>query len=91
MLQGESGDITTPQKHGGKSRANGGSSSAGATSQSNMVIHVCDEAKAVKQDFQCPRSLLVREMKYFAEYLSLEVNRLVTANEIAHTFSTFVK
>ena len=42
-----------------------------------MVIHVCDEAKAIKQDFQCPRSLLVREMKYFAEYLSLEVNRSV--------------
>ncbi|XP_071497150.1 SANT and BTB domain regulator of class switch recombination-like [Diadema antillarum] len=41
----------------------------------NIVIHVCDEAKNVKRDFNCPRDLLVREMKYFAEYLSLEAQR----------------
>ena len=29
----------------------------------------------VKQDFLCPRDLLVSEMKYFAEYLSLEPQR----------------
>ncbi|KAL3856393.1 hypothetical protein ACJMK2_011160 [Sinanodonta woodiana] len=40
-----------------------------------MVIHVCDEAKSLKQDFQCPRDLLVREMKYFAEYLSTDAQR----------------
>ena len=27
---------------------------------------------AVKQDFQCPRDLLIREMRYFAEYLSVD-------------------
>ncbi|KAL4594140.1 hypothetical protein GN956_G26147, partial [Arapaima gigas] len=43
--------------------------------QANMVIHVCDEAKSVKQDFLCPRDLLVNEMKYFAEYLSTETQR----------------
>ena len=29
----------------------------------------------MKQDFLCPRDLLVSEMKYFAEYLSLEPQR----------------
>ncbi|XP_062863595.1 SANT and BTB domain regulator of class switch recombination isoform X2 [Trichomycterus rosablanca] len=40
-----------------------------------MVIHVCDEAKNLKQDFECPRDLLVREMCYFAEYLSMDAQR----------------
>ncbi|XP_013382557.1 uncharacterized protein KIAA1841 homolog isoform X1 [Lingula anatina] len=40
-----------------------------------MVIHVCDEAKNLKQDFSCPRDLLVHEMKYFAEYLSTDAQR----------------
>lgn len=41
----------------------------------NMVIHVCDESKNLKQDFTCPRDLLISEMKYFAEYLSVEAQR----------------
>ncbi|XP_056008643.1 SANT and BTB domain regulator of class switch recombination-like isoform X5 [Ostrea edulis] len=40
-----------------------------------MTIHVCDEAKNLKQDFHCPRDLLVQEMKYFAEYLSTDAQR----------------
>ncbi|XP_035389027.1 uncharacterized protein KIAA1841 homolog isoform X2 [Electrophorus electricus] len=40
-----------------------------------MVIHVCDEAKNLKQDFECPRHLLVKEMRYFSEYLSMDVQR----------------
>ncbi|BFZ05510.1 hypothetical protein BsWGS_08549 [Bradybaena similaris] len=40
-----------------------------------MVIHVCDEAKNLRQDFHCPRNLLVQEMKYFAEYLSTDAQR----------------
>jgi len=40
-----------------------------------MVIHVCDEAKNLKQDFTCPRDLLVKEMRYFAEYLSVDAHR----------------
>ncbi|XP_052800650.1 SANT and BTB domain regulator of class switch recombination-like isoform X2 [Mya arenaria] len=40
-----------------------------------MVIHVCDEAKSLKKDFQCPRDQLVQEMKYFAEYLSTDAQR----------------
>ena len=41
----------------------------------NMVIHVCDETKNLKQDFTCPRELLVKEMHYFAEYLSVDPQR----------------
>lgn len=40
-----------------------------------MVIHVCDETKNLKQDFTCPRDLLVKEMRYFAEYLSVDAQR----------------
>uniref|UniRef100_S4RH33 SANT and BTB domain-containing protein n=1 Tax=Petromyzon marinus TaxID=7757 RepID=S4RH33_PETMA len=40
-----------------------------------MVIHVCDEARGVKRDFSCPRQLLVQEMRYFSEYLSMEAQR----------------
>ncbi|XP_074673265.1 SANT and BTB domain regulator of class switch recombination isoform X4 [Strix aluco] len=40
-----------------------------------MVIHVCDEAKNLKEDFACPRDLLISEMKYFAEYLSVDAQR----------------
>ncbi|KAI0220956.1 hypothetical protein LSAT2_027582 [Lamellibrachia satsuma] len=40
-----------------------------------MVIHVCDEAKNLKQDFNCQRDLLVSEMRYFAEYLSTDAHR----------------
>lgn len=35
-----------------------------------MVIRVYDETKDVEQHFQCPRSILIEEMKYFGEYLS---------------------
>ncbi|PIO41272.1 hypothetical protein AB205_0069480 [Aquarana catesbeiana] len=41
----------------------------------NMVIHVCDEAKNLKEDFICPRDLLISEMKYFAEYLTTDSQR----------------
>lgn len=36
---------------------------------------ICDNFVSVKQDFQCPRDLLVQEMKYFAEYLSTDAQR----------------
>lgn len=29
----------------------------------------------VKKDFYCPRDLLIKEMKYFAEYLSTDTQR----------------
>ncbi|XP_037533438.1 uncharacterized protein KIAA1841 homolog [Nematolebias whitei] len=41
----------------------------------NVVIHVCDETKNLKQHFTCPRDLLVKEMRYFSEYLSLDPQR----------------
>lgn len=50
----------------------------------NMVIHVCDEAKKLNQDFSCPRDLLVSEMKYFAEYLSVDAQRLEEVDISVH-------
>ena len=41
-------------------------SSNGLNTQNPIVIHVCDESKRLKQDFLCPRDLLVKEMKYFS-------------------------
>nr|CAB3258853.1 uncharacterized protein KIAA1841-like [Phallusia mammillata] len=54
------------------------------TSGPNMVIHVCDEAKNLKQDFTCPRDLLIQEMKYFADYLSVESQRLEEVDISVH-------
>lgn len=34
-----------------------------------ITIHVCDEVKRLKQDFMCPRELLVTEMRYFSSSL----------------------
>lgn len=36
-----------------------------------IVIHVCDEVKRLKQDFTCPRDLLIAEMRYFSSNLNL--------------------
>ncbi|XP_038607078.1 uncharacterized protein KIAA1841 homolog isoform X2 [Tachyglossus aculeatus] len=52
-----------------------GGENADETQGPNMVIHVCDEAKNLKEDFICPRDLLISEMKYFAEYLSMDAQR----------------
>ncbi|CAJ0933392.1 unnamed protein product [Ranitomeya imitator] len=46
----------------------------GGNTRPNMVIHVCDEAKNLREDFMCPRDLLISEMKYFAEYLYLSTD-----------------
>ncbi|XP_076056153.1 SANT and BTB domain regulator of class switch recombination [Oratosquilla oratoria] len=32
-----------------------------------IVIHVCDEARGLRQDFSCPRDLLIRKIGYFAD------------------------
>ena len=39
---------------------------------SQISITVCDEAKTLKRQFLCNRSLLIREMRYFADYLKDE-------------------
>ena len=41
----------------------------------DITIHVCDEAKGVRQDFTCPRDLLLSEMKYFQDYLSPDTQK----------------
>ncbi|XP_052832585.1 SANT and BTB domain regulator of class switch recombination [Octopus bimaculoides] len=43
---------------------------------SMMIIRVYDEAKDVEQHFQCPRNILIEEMKYFKEYLSADPQQL---------------
>jgi hypothetical protein len=60
-----------------------------AAGAGNMVIiHVMDEPRkglglfiffhfSVKRDFYCDRDILVREMKYFSEYLSDSANMYV--------------
>ena len=48
------------------------SSSGRSTSINNgtsIVIHVSDEVKRLKQDFSCPRDLLIAEMGYFSSNL----------------------
>lgn len=51
-----------------------------------LKIHHCGQASSltynffstissVKEDFTCPRDLLITEMRYFAEYLSIEAQR----------------
>lgn len=37
-----------------------------------ISITVCDESKTLKRQFSCNRSLLIREMRYFADYLKDE-------------------
>ncbi|XP_034952157.1 uncharacterized protein KIAA1841 homolog [Chelonus insularis] len=35
--------------------------------ETEVEIHVCDEAKNIKKDFRCPQKLLVQKMCYFAD------------------------
>ncbi|XP_049640693.1 SANT and BTB domain regulator of class switch recombination isoform X1 [Suncus etruscus] len=60
-----------------------------------MVIHVCDEAKNLKEDFICPRDLLIAEMKYFAEYLSMDAQRWeevdISVHCDVHIFNWLIK
>nr|XP_023474825.1 uncharacterized protein KIAA1841 homolog isoform X4 [Equus caballus] len=61
----------------------------------NMLIHVCDEAKNLKEDFICPRDLLISEMKYFAEYLSMDAQRWeevdISVHCDVHIFNWLIK
>lgn len=68
------------------SDSNGTTSNLSNSSQ--IVIHVCDEAKRLKQDFMCPRDLLVKEMKYFSYNLNINVNNNTNSNAGAHAHSS---
>lgn len=50
-----------------------------------IVIHVCDEAKRLKQDFACPRELLVSEMKYFSYNLNDSLAKSSGSGAHAHS------
>lgn len=42
----------------------------GANRPTDIVIHVCDEARRVRRDFKCNLDLLLTHMKYFESYLA---------------------
>lgn len=42
--------------------------------ENQITIHVCDEVKRLKQDFTCPRDLLVTEMRYFNSSLVSKIS-----------------
>jgi hypothetical protein len=37
--------------------------------EEEVVIHVFDENRKVNKDFKCPKTLLLKEMKYFEAHL----------------------
>jgi hypothetical protein len=37
-----------------------------------IVIHINDEARSVKKDFTCDRTVLLTHMKYFQSYVKAE-------------------
>jgi len=49
---------------------------------SNKLCFLC--VCTVKQDFTCPRDLLVQEMRYFAEYLSTDSQRMEEVDISVH-------
>ena len=51
-----------------------------ADTQHQIVIHVCDESKQLKQDFACPRALLMSEMRYFSHNLDINVRTSSNSN-----------
>jgi hypothetical protein len=51
---------------------------------SQISITVCDEAKTLKRQFSCNRSLLIREMRYFADYLKDEPEQLEEVDISVH-------
>jgi hypothetical protein len=51
---------------------------------SQISITVCDEAKTLKRQFSCNRSLLIREMRYFADYLKDEPDQVEEVDISVH-------
>ncbi|CAF0742135.1 unnamed protein product [Didymodactylos carnosus] len=51
---------------------------------SQISITVCDEAKTVKRQFTCNRTLLIREMRYFSDYLKDEPEQLEEVDISVH-------
>lgn len=51
---------------------------------SQITITVCDEAKGLKRQFTCNRTLLIQEMRYFADYLTAEPEQLEEVDISVH-------
>jgi hypothetical protein len=56
------------------------SSASSGNSSTLITIHVCDDSKNVKKDFECPRDLLVTEMKYFSLNLNSQPQKKVNTD-----------
>lgn len=87
-------EIVSSTKNKASKRSNSAQStlltdSPGSNFYSNLsnqiVIHVCDEAKRLKQDFACPRDLLVSEMKYFSYNLNDGLTKSSGSGPHAHS------
>ena len=53
-----------------KQAQGGGSVFAGNPVNDIVIIHVCDDNRHVTRDFNCKKDLLVKNMKYFKNFLS---------------------
>jgi Domain of unknown function (DUF3342) len=51
---------------------------------SQITITVCDEAKSLKRQFSCNRTALIREMRYFADYLKDEPEQIEEVDISVH-------
>jgi hypothetical protein len=81
--------ITHKPKHSFNSASSTSLSSNDLNTQNPIVIHVCDESKRLKQDFLCPRDLLVKEMKYFSYNLNMNVSNSQNVQPgTAHAYSS---
>jgi len=51
---------------------------------SQITITVCDEAKSLKRQFTCNRTLLIHEMRYFADYLKDDPDQIEEVDISVH-------
>jgi hypothetical protein len=70
LKEGKMKQISEHKQNDNGSTADVDISSSAATVKDQLVIHVKDEAKKKNQDFTCPKELLMKEMKYFNDYLT---------------------
>ncbi|KAJ3324381.1 hypothetical protein HDU76_013411 [Blyttiomyces sp. JEL0837] len=60
---------------GNSSAKNGNGTMSASERRRDIVIHVFDENRNAKKDFFCKQHVLLREMKYFSEYLTDKTTR----------------
>ena len=75
---------------GGGGGGGGGSGGGGLTPRASdeaggdeIVIHVCDEDRGVKEDFRCRRHLLLKHMAYFRSFIGESSGPAAAAERVA--------